>query len=155
MLRRKKLSLDEATAVINAVFAHAKAHSQPGVACVVVDGNGDIIAGATMDGRAARVYKSAHRKAYAAVKFEHDTSWILELHARMEANGHRGPHDWNDPMFTTLAGGYVVVDEDENVLGGIGVGGGSRGDFSDWSFVKIGLASLGEAYHHRPGKHEQ
>jgi uncharacterized protein GlcG (DUF336 family) len=154
MLRRKKLTLDEATAVISAVVGHAKAGNHAGVACVVVDANGDMIAGAVMDGRAARVYKSAQRKAYSAAKFEHDTSWILELYQEMEAKGHRGPQDWNDPILTTLAGGYVVVDEQENVLGAIGVGGGSRGDFSDWAFAKIGLTALGDSYHHRPGKEE-
>jgi uncharacterized protein GlcG (DUF336 family) len=154
MLRRKKLTLDEAMAVISAVFAHAKAHDRPGVACVVVDGNGDVVAGATMDGRAARVYKSALRKAYSSAKFEHDTSWILELHGQMESKGYGGPYDWDDPVFTTLAGGFVVVDEEENVLGGIGVGGGSGGDFSDLAFAKIGLAALGQSYHHRPGKNE-
>ena len=154
MLRRKKLSLDEAIAAINAVVDYAKTHNHTGVACVVMDGNGEIIAGATMDGRASRVYKSAHRKAYSAAKFEHDTSWILEIHRQMEANGHRGPHDWNDPIFTTLAGGYVVVDVDENVLGGVGVGGGTRGDFSDWAFVEIALGAMGDNYHHRPGKQE-
>ena len=154
MLRRKKLSLDEAMAAINAVVAHAKAHNHAGVACAVVDANGDIVAGAVMDGRAARVYKSAQRKAYSAAKFEHDTSWILELHSQMESSGHRGPQDWNDPILTTLAGGYVVVDEEENVLGAIGVGGGSRGEFSDLAFVKIALVAMGDSYHHRPGKQE-
>ena len=153
VLRHKTLTLDDAMRVINAVIDHAKKSNHVGIATVVVNKEGEIIASAKMDGRVPRFYKAAVRKAYSAAKFERDTSAIIELHAENEAKGQRGPYDWNDPMVSTLPGGYVVVDKDENVLGAISVAGGTGGEFSDWNFVKIGFATLGDEYHHRPGEH--
>ena len=54
-------------------------------------------------------------------------------------------------MLTTLPGGYVVIDQEDDVIGAISVAGGTGGEFSDWAFVNIGFAALGEGYHHRPG----
>jgi uncharacterized protein GlcG (DUF336 family) len=154
VLKNKTLTLDEAMRVITAVIDHARKNNHVGIATVVVNKEGEIIASAKMDGRGPRFYKAAHRKAYSAAKFERDTSAVIDMHAESEASGRRGPSDWNDSMLTTLPGGYVVVDEDENVLGAISVAGGTGGEFADWNFVKIGFAALGDGYHHRPGKHE-
>ena len=150
MLRQRTLTLREALKVINAVVDHAEANNHAGIACVVLDKDAQIIAGAKMDGRVSRFFKAAHRKAYAAAVFERDTSAVVDMHREMEANGSRGPYDWSDPMLTTLPGGYVVVDDDENVLGSISVAGGG-GNISDWEFADIAFAALGEGYHHRPG----
>ncbi|MPZ48205.1 MAG: hypothetical protein GEU75_02640 [Dehalococcoidia bacterium] len=150
MIKQRTLTLREALRVINAVVDYAEAHGHVGIACVVLDKDAQIIAGVKMDGRVSRFYKAAHRKAYAAAVFERDTSAVVDLHKSMEANGTRGPYDWNDPMLTTLPGGYVVVDDEENVLGSISVAGGGGG-ISDWEFADIGFAALGEGFHHRPG----
>ncbi|MPZ48607.1 MAG: hypothetical protein GEU75_04715 [Dehalococcoidia bacterium] len=154
MLKRKTLTLEEAMRVINAVIDHAKKSNHIGIATVIVNPHGEIIASAKMDGRSPRFYKAAHRKAYSAAKFERDTSAIIDLHAASEAEGRKGPHDWNDSMLSTLPGGYLVVDEEENILGAVSVAGGTGGEFSDWNFIKIGFAALGDGYHHRPGMGE-
>ena len=154
MLRHKTLSLDEAMRVITAVVSHAKEKEHVGVCCCVVDKSGEIIAAVKMDNRVPRFFKAAHRKAYSAAKFERDTSAVMDMHAKSEATGRKGPYDWDDRMLTTLPGGYVVVDNEDNVMGAISVAGGTGGEFSDWNFVKIGFAALGEGYHHRPGQHE-
>jgi uncharacterized protein GlcG (DUF336 family) len=151
VLRHKTLTLDEAMRVITAVVAHAKKIEHIGVCCCVVDKQGELIAGVKMDNRVPRFFKAAHRKAYSAAKFERDTSAVIDLHRTSEATGRYGPYDWDDPMLTSLPGGYVVVDAEENVLGAISVAGGTGGEGSDWAFIKIGFAALGEGYHHRPG----
>lgn len=153
MIRQKTLSLDEALRVVNAVLDHAKAKSHVGVAVVVVDKNADIIAAAKMDNRSARFFKAAHRKAYSAAVFERDTSAVVELHQRLDSEGHRGPVEWNDPMLTTLPGGYVVVEEGE-VVGAIGTAGGTSGETSDLAFADVAFTALGEGYQHRPGGHD-
>ena len=150
MIKQRTLTLREALKVINAVVDHAEAHDHVGIACVVLDKDATIIAGVKMDGRVSRFYKAAHRKAYAAAVFERDTSAVVDLHHAMEAKGTRGPYDWNDSMLTTLPGGYVVVDANENVLGSIAVAGGG-GNISDWEFADVAFAALGPDYHHRPG----
>jgi uncharacterized protein GlcG (DUF336 family) len=155
MITKKTLSLDEAMKVVNAAVDYAKAKNHVGIAVVVMDKNAEIIAAAKMDNRSSRYFKAALRKAYSAAVFERDTSKIVEFHRDMEAKGHRGPSDWNDSMLTTLPGGYVVVDSDDQVLGAIAVaGGGGSPETTDWAIADVAFSALGEAYHHRPGHHE-
>jgi uncharacterized protein GlcG (DUF336 family) len=153
MLKLKTLSLDDALRVINTVVNHAKEHDHVGVAVVIMDKNAEIIAAAKMDNRSSRYFKAALRKCYSAAVFERDTSQVVELHQRLDAENHRGPMEWNDTMLTTLPGGYVVCDEEDNVLGAVSVAGGG-GKISDWEFADIAFAALGPGYHHRPGHHE-
>jgi uncharacterized protein GlcG (DUF336 family) len=152
MLKLKTLSLDDALRVINTVVTHAKEHDHVGIAVVVMDKNAEIIAAAKMDNRSSRFFKAALRKAYSAAVFERDTSAVIDLHDRLDAENHRGPMEWNDTMLTTLPGGYVVCDREDNVLGALSVAGGG-GSISDWEFADLAFAALGEGYHHRPGKH--
>lgn len=146
MLRERTLSFEEAFNVIDGVVSHAKAQNHRGVAVVVTDKFGEIIASARMGGLSPRVLKAAERKCYSAAVFERDTSAVMELWTHLEAQGHRGAHDWNDPMLTTLPGGYVVMQGDE-VVGAIAVAGGD-GQISDWEFADIAFAALGEGFSH-------
>ncbi|HVB05020.1 MAG TPA: heme-binding protein [Acidimicrobiales bacterium] len=147
MLEERRLSLDEADAVIRATFAASSAAGHRGVAVVVTDKYGEIISGARMDGLAPRYFKAAHRKSYTAAVFERDTADVLHFWQRQEAAGHRGPSDWNDPMFTTLPGG-ITVRHGEAVVGGIGVAGGSAAPVSDGDFAEVAIAALGPAFRH-------
>jgi uncharacterized protein GlcG (DUF336 family) len=151
MLTYKTLTLDDALRVVNAAIDYARSREHVGIAVVVVDKNAEIIASAKMDNRSSRFYKAAHRKAYSAAVFERDTSAIVDLHTRLDEEGHRGPIEWNDTMLTTLPGGYVVMEGDE-VLGAIAVAGGARGDVSDGAIADVAFAALGNKYHHLPGE---
>jgi uncharacterized protein GlcG (DUF336 family) len=146
LLRQKTLTADEALKVVNTVVDHAKAAGHRGVAVVVTDKAGEIIAAARMSGLSTRVFKAAHRKCYSAAVFERDTSTLMEFWARQESEGHRGPHDWNDSMLTTLPGGYVVM-HGEDVVGAVAVAGGDA-QISDWAFADIAFAALGEGFSH-------
>jgi uncharacterized protein GlcG (DUF336 family) len=147
MLRQKTLGLEEALSVVNTVVSHAKAQNHRGVAVVVTDKFGEILASARMTGLAPRALKAAHRKCYSAAVFERDTSALMDFWTRQEARGHRGPHDWNDPMLTTLPGGHVVMQGDE-VVGAIAVAGGD-GQIGDWEFAGIAFQALGDGFSHR------
>jgi uncharacterized protein GlcG (DUF336 family) len=149
MLKQRTLSLDEALAVVNGVIGHAKANNHRGVAVVVTDKYGEILASARMSGLSARVLKAAHRKCYTAAVMERDTSMMAEFLTRQESRGHRALHDWNDPMLTTLPGGYTVVQGD-HVVGAVAVAGGDQ-QISDWQFADIAFSALGEGFTHRPG----
>src|SRR5918992_56020 len=102
------LSLDEAQRMIEAAMAYVRTEGLPPMAIVVVDKAGKMIAGARMDGVAARYVDAAHRKAYSAAVFERDTAGIIDFWDNQARQGHKGPADWNDPMVTTLPGGFVV-----------------------------------------------
>lgn len=148
MLDYKTLSLEDAMRVVDAVIGYAKAGNHRGIAVVVVDKSGEIIAAARMDRLAARFFKAAHRKAYTGAIFERDTSGVIKFWNQQEQQGHRGPHDWNDSMLTTLPGGYVVC-HGKDVVGAIGVAGGTSGDYSDPAYAEVAVRALGEGFRHR------
>ncbi|HVB05647.1 MAG TPA: heme-binding protein [Acidimicrobiales bacterium] len=152
MIELKTLSLEDANRVIQAVSAaalEANPRMWPGLGIVVVDKYGQIIAAARMDGMAPRFFHAAHRKAYTAAVMERDTAGVIEFWNRQEKEGHRGPHDWNDPMLTTLPGGYVVR-HGSQILGGIGVAGGTTSPHGDDDFAEIAISALGEGFRHTP-----
>ena len=152
MLVQRSLALDEALRVVTAVVNYGKQQNR-NVAVVVVDRVGEIIASARMDGKAARFIKAAHRKAYSAAVFEMDTNGIIKFWERQEKEGHRGPHDWNDTMITTLAGGVCVV-HDGKVVGAIGVaGGGGEPGIRDWDFAEVAFKGLGPGFTHTDTMH--
>lgn len=147
MLDQKTLALDEALKVIATVIDHAKANGHRGIAVCVVDKAAEIIASARMDGMNPRFGKVAHRKAYTAAVFERDTSGVIKFWNAQEQRGHRGPHDWNDPMLTTLPAGFVVC-HGKDVVGGVGVAGGNA-QISDEAFGEVAIAALGDRFRHR------
>jgi uncharacterized protein GlcG (DUF336 family) len=156
MLVQRSLSLAEAQRAIEAAIAAARARSWR-ITVVVVDRTGELIACARMDGRSVRFLKAAHRKAYTAAVFEMDTSGVMKFWKRQEDDGHRGPHDWNDPMLTTLPGGLCVV-HDGKVVGAIAVSGGSStgsaGGTSDWDFAEVAFGALGPGFTHTDAMHQ-
>ncbi len=158
MIEYEVLSLAEAQSMVDAVLQYVRAGGHRGIAVVVVDKRGRIITGARTDGMAPRYWDAAHRKAYTAAVFERDTAGVIDFWAAQEKQGHRGPHDWNDPMLTTLPGGYVICHGHRggpfggfDVVGGVGVAGGSRGDYSDDAIAEVAVQALGEGFRHRHG----
>jgi uncharacterized protein GlcG (DUF336 family) len=149
MIEVKTLSTEDAQNVIQAVLDHIKKIGHRGCGIVVVDKNGDIIAGLRTSGMHERYFRAAHRKAYTAAVMERDTSAVMEFWNGQQAAGMRGPSDWNDPMLTSLHGGICVTYKGE-IVGGIGAAGGSGGEAgapnSDWGIAEAGLAALGEGY---------
>jgi uncharacterized protein GlcG (DUF336 family) len=150
MYEKTTLGLDEGLRVVNAVVEAAKAagpRTWPGVAVAVVDKEGELIAAARMDGMAPRFLRAAHRKAYTAAVMERDTAGVKEFWNRQESAGHRGPHDWNDPMLTTLPGGYVVK-YGTKIVGAVAVSGGSGDEHRDDYFAEIAITALGDGFRH-------
>jgi uncharacterized protein GlcG (DUF336 family) len=127
MIEVKTLSTEDAQNVIQAVLDHIKKIGHRGCGIVVVDKNGDIIAGLRTSGMHERYFRAAHRKAYTAAVMERDTSAVMEFWNGQQAAGMRGPSDWNDPMLTSLHGGICVTYKGE-IVGGIGAAGGSGGE---------------------------
>ncbi len=153
MLVQCSLGLDEATRVVKDTAEYAKQKNWK-IAVVVVDRTGEIVASARMDGRAPRFLKAAHRKAYTAATFEMDTDGLIKFWGRQEAEGHRGPSDWNDPMLTTLPGGICVVHQGK-VVGAIGVAGGGGGEgVRDWDFAEVAFRALGSGFEHSDSMHQ-
>jgi uncharacterized protein GlcG (DUF336 family) len=151
MLTQKTISLDQAMAIIKRAVDYANEKNHVGIACVVMNKDGEVIASAKMDNRSARFYKAAYRKAYSAAVFERDTSAIVDFHEESMKHGHRGPREWNDTMLTTLPAGYVIM-QGNDVLGAMAVaGGGGSPETSDLAIADVAFSALGEGFHHKPG----
>ena len=149
------LGVEEAQRMIDGAMAYVKANNLPPMAIVVTDKAGKIVASVRMNGTPARYIDAAHRKAYTAAVFERDTAGVIDFWANQERQGHRGPHDWNDRMVTTLPGGYCVCYGKRggnlsmwDVVGGIGVAGDDEKEHED-AVAEASVQSLGEGFRHR------
>ena len=107
------MNLSRAQAMVADVLANA-----PGPVSVwVVDGHGELVAAASMDGAAHDTKLNAQRKAYTAARSDARTT--RELAAKVA--GGELPQSF-DPFFTFFLGGVAVFEGDERV-GAIGVSG--------------------------------
>ena len=135
------ITLEQALRAIAAAFDEATKDGK-NMAAAVVDANGDPICSARMDGAHERVLRFALRKAYTAAVMARDT---LAFKRDIE-RANRTLADYGDPMFTTLQGGMVVMDQGR-VVGGIAVGGNTSE--RDEEVARIALRSLG--FNHEQG----
>lgn len=149
------LGLEEAQTMINAALSYVRERGLPPAVVVVTDKTGRMIASARMNGAPPRYIDAAHRKAYTAAVFERDTAGVMEFWANQERQGHRGPHDWNDSMITTLPGGLVVCHGQRggnlstwDVVGGVGVALNDVQADED-AVGEAAVRALGEGFRHR------
>lgn len=119
MLSYQSLGIEDAERAIAAGRAAALERGRP-MSFAVVDKHGDLIAAHRMDGSHARILRHCLRKAFTAAVMERPTLRFKEDLA--ERNGNLD--EWGDPALTTLQGGLPVIC-DGQVVGAIGVGGGS------------------------------
>jgi uncharacterized protein GlcG (DUF336 family) len=109
----EKVKLARAQAIVADVVAHA-----PGPVSVwVVDGHGELVAAASMDGAAHDTKLNAQRKAYTAARSDARTT--RELAEKVV--GGEVPQSF-DPFFTFFLGGVAVFEGDARV-GAVGVSG--------------------------------
>jgi glc operon protein GlcG len=113
MSEDEKVKLARAQAIVADVVANA---SGP-VSVWVVDGHGELVAAASMDGAAHDTKLNAQRKAYTAARSDARTTREL---AEKVAGG-EAPQSF-DPFFTFFLGGVAVFEGDERV-GAVGVSG--------------------------------
>jgi glc operon protein GlcG len=107
------VKLSRAQAIVADVVANA-----PGPVSVwVVDGHGELVAAASMDGAAHDTKLNAQRKAYTAARSDARTTREL---AEKVAGGEL-PQSF-DPFFTFFLGGVAVFEGEERV-GAVGVSG--------------------------------
>ena len=108
------MELRRALAIVNDVVASA-----PGpVSVYVVDGHGELVAAASMDGAAPDTRLNAQRKAYTAARSDARSTRELAEKAR-EDPVERASFD---PFFTFFLGGVAIFDGDVR-LGAVGVSG--------------------------------
>ena len=128
------------SAVSKAVDAVVKAAQEDGrlpVSIAVVNGHGELIFFACMDGAPERSVPIAINKAYTAARMQRDTHEFNKMLKERE----RDISWFSDPRFTALGGGAVVSKEGtKECLGGVGVSG--RTSEEDLEIAHIVLKSL-------------
>jgi glc operon protein GlcG len=113
MREDEKVKLGRAQAIVADVIANA---SGP-VSVWVVDGHGELVAAASMDGAAHDTKLNAQRKAYTAARSDARTTGELAD----KVTGGELTESF-DPFFTFFLGGVAVFEGDERV-GAVGVSG--------------------------------
>jgi uncharacterized protein GlcG (DUF336 family) len=112
--RMPGVKLERALAIVNVVVSEAPSP----VSVYVVDGHGELVAAATMDGAAPDTRLNAQRKAYTAARSDARTTRELAEKVREDAVERAS----FDPFFTFFLGGVAVFEGDERV-GAVGVSG--------------------------------
>jgi glc operon protein GlcG len=136
LYEKKTLGLDEARTIIDAVLSKAGAEAGSPVVVVVVDGDGETIAMARMDGAGHLPRSMAMRKAYTAARMGSDSAAFAD---RMRTIGFEVAN-LGDPKLV-FANGGVCLRVDRQVVGGVGVSG--RTGEEDTELAKAGAASIG------------
>jgi uncharacterized protein GlcG (DUF336 family) len=108
------VKLERARAIVDVVVSEA---ASP-VSVYVVDGHGEVVAAATMDGAAPDTRLNAQRKAYTAARSDARTTRELAEKVRDDAVERAS----FDPFFTFFLGGVAVFEGDQRV-GAVGVSG--------------------------------
>ena len=126
------MRLEQAHAIVDAVVAEA---SGP-VSVWVVDGHGELVAAATMDGAAPDTRLNAQRKAYTAARSDATSTAALAEKVRGDAAELAS----FDPFFTFFRGG-VAAFENGSRVGAVGVS-GLPGE-QDEALARAGLRAAG------------
>jgi uncharacterized protein GlcG (DUF336 family) len=121
----KKLGLDEARVVVEAVLGAASGRNLR-FAAAVVDSGGELVYFARMDGASPLNARMAVNKAYTATKWRHNTRAIQDRLFDMGLGDDRRDIAWfGDPRFTAVWGGILLTGADGEVLGAVGESGGT------------------------------
>ncbi|MCE8017577.1 heme-binding protein [Halomonas sp. MCCC 1A17488] len=138
-----QLSRLQARAILDGAFAEARIREMEPLTAVVLDGGGQVVAAEREDGCAPLRFAVAQGKAYAAlgngvasaVVGERNLDRPAFLASVAAASGGR---------FVAVAGGVLILDELQRVIGAVGVSGASSSD--DERAAVAGIAAAGLAW---------
>ncbi|MGQ3674171.1 GlcG/HbpS family heme-binding protein [Xanthobacter sp. TB0139] len=136
---RRTICAEAARAAVNAAVAHGPEARKVPVVAAVVDASGDLIALLRGDGAFKASTTIAQDKAHTAAVFGVSTD-ALDDGLGAGSTLHQGIA--LRPGVALFGGGFPIVENGE-VIGGIGVSGGSEDD--DRACAQAGLAALGLA----------
>lgn len=121
-------TLDTGKAIIDAAEERAAEIDVP-MCIAVTDEGGNLVAFHRMDGALLASIDIARNKAYSAVAMEMDTQTIQEVSQPGESL--YGLGNTNDGRIVTFGGGFPLEDDAGDVVGGVGVSGGSADEDMD------------------------
>lgn len=133
----KQVTLDTALKVVNASHKRADAIGVP-MNIAVVDGGGNLVAFARMDGSFLGSIDIAQNKAFTARAFNMTTQDLAAL--SQPGQPLFGIHESNQGRVVIFSGGIPLRDGDGSVVGAVGVSGGSVEE--DQDVAEAGVAAF-------------
>jgi uncharacterized protein GlcG (DUF336 family) len=118
----RQITLDQATAIVQACQAEAQSIGQP-MNIAVVDDGANLVAFASMDGTKLIGVDIAQRKALTAVYFQMDTKDLAPL--VQPGQPLYGIESTSGGRLVVFGGGVLLTTSDGSVAGGVGVSAGS------------------------------
>jgi uncharacterized protein GlcG (DUF336 family) len=118
----RQITLDQATAIVQACQAEAQSIGQP-MNIAVVDDGANLVAFASMDGTKLIGVDIAQRKALTAVYFQMDTKDLAPL--VQPGQPLYGIESTSGGRLVVFGGGVLLSTSDGSVAGGVGVSAGS------------------------------
>lgn len=117
-----KVTLDVAKEILTAAEVKAEDIGVP-MCIAVMDDGANLVGFHRMDGALLASVDISQNKAYSSVTLKMDTKTIHEVSQPGESL--YGLGNTNDGRIITFGGGFPLEDEDGNVVGAVGVSGGS------------------------------
>ena len=146
MFDKPTISLEGARAAVDAALAEASKKPECPVSIAVVDGGGELVCSARMDGAYPLFMRVALNKAYTAAILLKDTTEFAKRSSDMNVD----VSSWGDPRLTFIEGGFTIMKPSEGyipasttkgtVIGGIGVSG--RAAVEDAVIARAGLKAI-------------
>ena len=132
------ITLDVALQMIDAMIEHAERMGNL-CSCAVYNKYGELITAQRMDGALIPTIDIARDKAWTAAVFKMPSSGIAKFGNPSTPGFGFNTQNWNDRL-TTIAGGLPVTDENDEVVGAVGVSGGTPEQ--DVAVCQAGIAAF-------------
>lgn len=138
-----QLTREQGRAILDGVFAQARRAGTEPLTAVVLDGGGHVVAAEREDGCAPLRFPVAQGKAFAALGIGVASGVVGARNAERPAFL-ASVSTASDGHFIPVAGGVLVLDADERVIGAVGVSGASSAE--DESAAIAGIEAAGLAH---------
>ncbi|MBN8411598.1 GlcG/HbpS family heme-binding protein [Halomonas litopenaei] len=137
-----------ARGILDAAFEHARQQRMPPLTAVVLDGGGQLVVGEREDGCSPLRWAVANGKAYAALGVGVASGVTGERNAQRPAFL-ASVADAAQGRFVPVAGGVLILDEEQRIVGAVGVSGASSAE--DQAAAIAGICAQGWQAGLQPG----
>ena len=135
------INIEQARTIISAALAHGHANSMRPLAVCVLDAGGHVKAFEREDGLANRRFEIAHGKAHGAISIGVN-SRTLGLMADQRSHFVTGVAAAIGGALIPVAGGVIVLDDDGNSIGAVGISGDTSDNDEEAAIAGIRAAGL-------------
>jgi len=137
----RAISLEQANAIIEGAFAHARQHNLRPLSIIVLDAGGRVKAFQKQDGSALLRFEIAYGKAFASLGLGRSSKLVLQKYREKPKFMDNLEQLSDGPLFLE-GGGQLVLDEFGEVVGAVGITGDSNEMDDECAFAGIRAAGF-------------